>query len=263
MLVKPGTKVKLKDHDPDDTGAYRSEEEAEPKLQAYLAEMAKLQYLLYADNRYALLIVLQGIDTSGKDGIARHVLTAFNPIGLKMVSFKVPSEEERDHDFLWRIHKHTPAQGDITVFNRSHYEDVLVVRVEELVLPKVWKARYQQINIFEKILTENNTVVLKFFLHISKKEQKERFEARLKDPTKQWKFSRGDLKVRARWDDYQKAYEDALSKCSTDWAPWHIVPADKKWYRNLYVAEQIVQSLRALNLKYPKPTEDLSKIVIE
>jgi PPK2 family polyphosphate:nucleotide phosphotransferase len=263
MLVKPGAKVSLKDYDPDDTGRYRSEAEAQARLDELRHELAKLQNLFYADRRWALLVILQGMDASGKDGTIKHVMSGLNPLGVRVVAFKAPSDEELSHDFLWRVHKVVPGRGDIGIFNRSHYEDVLVVRVHDLVPRKVWKKRYKQINRFEEILTENNTVLLKFFLHISKDEQKKRLEERLQDPSHYWKFSRRDVEERRYWSDYQDAYEDALRKCSTDWAPWHIVPANHKWYRNLVVAETLVDTLHDLKLRYPEPPEDAAKIVIE
>jgi PPK2 family polyphosphate:nucleotide phosphotransferase len=263
MRVKPASKVSLKDYDPGDTGPYRSEQEVEEPLKKLLEEMARLQNLLYADKHRALLVILQGLDASGKDGTIRHVMSGLNPLGVQVVPFKVPTEEEREHDFLWRVHKAVPRLGDIGIFNRSHYEDVLVVRVHDLVPRKVWKHRYRQINLFENILTENNTILLKFFLHISKEEQKKRLEDRLTDPTRYWKFSLDDVKERRYWPAYRKAYEAALSKCSSKWAPWYIVPANHKWYRNLVVAQTIVEALRELKLEYPPPSVDLSKVVID
>jgi PPK2 family polyphosphate:nucleotide phosphotransferase len=263
MLVKPGTKVRLKEIDPNDTGSYASEEEADAALKPLLDELGKLQYLLYAENKHALLIVLQGMDTSGKDGTIRKVMGALTPLGVEVKDFKKPTEEELEHDFLWRIHKAVPHRGNIGIFNRSHYEDVGVVRVHELVPPQVWKKRYRQINEFERLLVKNGTVVLKFFLHISKDEQKERLIARLQDPTKHWKFSLRDVEERQHWPAYRKAYEAALTRCSTRWAPWHIVPANKKWYRDLVVAKAVVETLRGLDMKYPPATIDISKIVIE
>jgi PPK2 family polyphosphate:nucleotide phosphotransferase len=190
-------------------------------------------------------------------------MSGVSPLGVDVSAFKAPSEEELAHDFLWRIHKQVPRHGFIGLFNRSHYEDVLVVRVHELVPRKVWKARYDQINQFERMLARNRVVILKFFLHISKAEQKKRLEARLTDPTRYWKLSEKDVEERRSWSAYRKAYQDVLEKCSTRWAPWHIVPADRKWYRNLVIAESVVQTLRDLNMKYPEPTVDISKMVIE
>ena len=262
MLVKPGSKVALKKIDPDDTGRYKSPEDAASVLQKHLDELSKLQNLLYAQNKHALLVVLQGMDTSGKDGTIRHVMSGVSPLGVTVKAFKKPNEEELAHDFLWRVHRSVPRRGFIGIFSRSHYEDILVVRVHELAPKKVWKSRYEQINRFEQNLTENNVILLKFFLHISKSEQRARLQQRLKDPTRYWKLSLDDVEERRYWPDYRKAYEDALERCSTKWAPWHIVPANKKWYRNLVVAETIVHTLRDLNMTYPPPAIDLSKIVI-
>jgi PPK2 family polyphosphate:nucleotide phosphotransferase len=263
MLVKPGTDVSLKDYDPDDTGGYKDADEAEAELQSQVEELGKLQHLLYAENRRALLVVLQGMDTSGKDGTIRHVMSGMSPLGVEVKAFKAPNEEELAHDFLWRIHAAVPRKGYIGIFNRSHYEDVLVVRVHELVPRKMWKARYQQINKFERILAANDVLILKFFLHISKAEQKNRLEQRLQDPTRYWKFSMKDIEERRFWPAYRKAYEAVLTRCSMEWAPWHIVPANNKWYRNLYVARTIACALRGLDLKYPEPSMDLSKISID
>jgi len=262
-LVKPGTKVSLKDYDPEDTGPYDCADDIDTLLKEQLDELVKLQNLLYAENRRALLIILQGMDTAGKDGTIRHVMTGLSPQGVVVKPFKAPSPEELARDFLWRVHKAVPRHGQIGIFNRSHYEDVLVVRVHELVAKNVWKGRYWQINQFEKILAENGTIILKFFLHISKDEQKKRLQERLKDPTRYWKFSKADIDERRSWGAYRKAYEAALSKCSMPWAPWHIVPANHKWYRNLVVAETIVRTLRNLDMKFPEPAEDLSKIVVK
>jgi PPK2 family polyphosphate:nucleotide phosphotransferase len=263
MLVKSGTKGSQNDCDPDDTGPYRSADDVEEPLTKRLADLIKLQHLLYADNRRALLIILQGMDASGKDGTIRKVMSGLNPLGVQVTPLKVPSEEELDHDFLWRIHKAVPRKGDIGIFNRSQYEDVVVVRVHKLVLARIWQARYEQINQFEKILVDNVTVILKFFLHINKDEQRDRLRERLTDPTRCWKFSQKDVEERRYWPAYRKAYEDAVTKCTTGWAPWHIVPANRKWYRNLVVAETIVQSLRTLDLKYAPPKVDLSQVVID
>jgi PPK2 family polyphosphate:nucleotide phosphotransferase len=203
------------------------------------------------------------MDTSGKDGTIRHVMSGLNPIGVQVHSFKAPSADELAHDFLWRVHWRVPPRGSIGIFNRSHYEDVLVVRVHELVGEKIWKHRYEQINQFEKILAANDVIILKFFLHISKAEQKARLEARLRDKAHQWKLSEKDFSERKYWNDYKKAYEDVLSRCSTEWAPWYVVPSNHKWYRNLLVAKTVVKTLRALDMQYPKPTLDVAKIQIE
>jgi PPK2 family polyphosphate:nucleotide phosphotransferase len=215
---------------------------------------------MYADNRFALLIVIQAMDAGGKDGLIRSVMATFNPQGCTVVPFKVPSEEERDHDYLWRIHKILPRKGEICIFNRSHYEDVLVVRVHDFVPKDVWKARYDQINDFEKYLADNNVVIRKFYLHISKKEQEERMMKRLLDPKKNWKFSAADLKERNYWGDYMEAFEDVLGKCSTRQAPWYIVPSNKKWYRNLVVARVLVDTLESLNMKWPEPTPEIKEL---
>jgi PPK2 family polyphosphate:nucleotide phosphotransferase len=263
MLVKPGSKVALKHIDSADTGSYQGPDDVEKPLAEQLKELAKLQNLLYAENRRSVLIILQGMDTSGKDGTIKHVMAGLSPLGVHVKAFKAPTGEELAHDFLWRVHQAVPRHGYIGIFNRSHYEDVLVARVHDLVPRKVWKARYRQINNFEQMLTKNGVVILKFFLHISKAEQKRRLEDRLHDPTRYWKFSLDDVKEREHWSAYRKAYEAALTKCSTEGAPWHIVPADHKWYRNLVVAETIVTALRDLDMKYPEAAVDLSKIKLE
>ena len=224
--------------------------------------IGELQELLNANAHQSVLILLQGMDTSGKDGAAKHVLEFVNPAGVEATSFKAPSPLERAHDYLWRVHQAVPRYGNIGVFNRSHYEDVLVVRVMKLEPESIWRARYDQINVFEKHLAENRIILLKFFLHISKAEQAERLKARLGDPRKDWKFETGDLVMRAKWSLFQRAYEAALNRCSTSWAPWHIVPADRKWYRDYVIARTVVDAMEALKLKWPKPREALSKIKI-
>ena len=261
--VPPGTKVRLRDYDPDETGGYEGKEAARSPLKRDRRRLRDLQEILYAQAQHSLLIVLQATDTGGKDGTIRHVMRGVNPQGCQVVSFKQPTPEELAHDFLWRVHRATPRRGEITIFNRSHYEDVLVVRVHNLVPPSVWQQRYEQINEFEQLLAESGTTILKFFLHISKDEQKERLQARLDDPTKQWKFNIGDLKERALWDDYVAAYEDALSRCSTETAPWFVVPANHKWYRNVVVARIIVEALEGLDLRYPDPAPGLAQVVID
>ena len=262
-LIPPSDKkVRLKDYDPGYTGKYRDEQQIEDELAKDLEKLTDLQERLYAENERAFLIVLQGIDTGGKDGTVRHVFRGLNPQGVQITSFKQPSAEELSHDFLWRIHQHAPAKGTIGVFNRSHYEDVLVVRVHDLVPKKIWKERFDHINRFEEMLTEHNITILKFFLYISKDEQKRRFEERLENPKKQWKFAMGDLAERKLWDDYIEAYEDMLTKCNSEYAPWHIVPADHKWYRNLIVTRTLVEALEAMDLKYPTPIANIDQIVI-
>jgi PPK2 family polyphosphate:nucleotide phosphotransferase len=250
--------IKLNDFDPeDDAGLDR--EEGEEKLKALSEELARLQELLYAASDSAVLIVLQGRDTSGKDGTIKAVMGPLNSLGCTVASFKVPTENELAHDFLWRIHPHTPGRGEIAIFNRSHYEDVLVVRVHKLVPDKIWRARYDHINHFEKLLADSNTIILKFYLHISKKEQEERLLEREHAPEKYWKLSLGDWKERERWNDYTRAYEDAINRCSTPSAPWHIVPANKKWFRNLAVAQTIVNALRPLQNGWRRKLEAIGK----
>ncbi|MCM3880268.1 MAG: polyphosphate kinase 2 family protein [Vicinamibacterales bacterium] len=251
-LVRPGQRVKLAAFNPSDTRLVPDKEQAEKTFLGLQARLAALQEMLFAAHDRKVLIVLQGTDTSGKDGVIRHVAGSFNPQGIRVVSFRQPTSEELDHDFLWRVHSQVPGRGDIVVFNRSHYEDVLVVRVHELVPEAVWKKRYEQINAFERTLADSGTLILKFFLHIDKDEQRKRLDARLEDPTKRWKFNEGDLKERRLWKDYRRAYEDVLSKTSTAWAPWHIVPANHKWYRNYLVGAILVNALEGLRLKYPK-----------
>ena len=261
--VKPGEAVRLADHDPEYTAGLKSRREAKKQLEANTDRLAELQYLLYAENKRALLIVLQAMDAGGKDSTIQHVMSGVNPQGCRVTSFKVPTPEELAHDFLWRVHKAVPRIGEIGIFNRSHYEDVLVVRVRSLVPHAVWSKRYDQINAFERLLARNGTVILKFFLHISKAEQKKRFLARIKDPTKNWKVNPGDFEERAYWDDYMAAYETALSRCSSDPAPWFIIPANRKWFRNLAVSQIIVEALEGLHMKFPQPSCDLSKLRIE
>lgn len=262
--VKPDQKIRLKEWDPDETDSFDGgKDEGRERLQELNRELETLQELLYAEHKHKVLIVLQGMDTSGKDGVIRHVFEGVNPQGVRVANFKVPTPEELDHDYLWRVHRQTPGKGEIVIFNRSHYEDVLVVRVHGLVPEDVWKRRYAHINDFERLLAEEGTLILKFFLHIDLEEQKKRLQARLDDPSKHWKFNVGDLKERARWDEYMQAYEDVLNKTSSDYAPWYIVPSNKKWYRNLVVASVLVDALKGLNMRYPVPKEDLSTIVLE
>jgi len=260
--VEPGAKVSLADHDPADTGGVTKKQAGEmvAELQGRLNE---LQELLYATEKYGLLVVLQGMDTSGKDGVIKHVVGAFNPQGCQVTAFKVPTVEELAHDFLWRIHKATPGRGQVGIFNRSHYEDVLVVRVESLVPEPVWRKRYEAIREFEEALAESGIVVAKFFLHISKDEQRKRIEDRLADRREHWKFRVGDLKARAKWDEYIAAYEDALSRCSTEHAPWYIIPADRKWYRNLVISEILAETLGALDMEWPPLEPGAEGIKIE
>ena len=261
-LVRPGRKVDLSDCDPDDTDLVpEGKAEAKKQSAAIQERLGKLQELLYAGRQWKLLIVLQGMDTSGKDGTIAHVMGGFNPVGTRVISFKKPSPEELDHDYLWRVHRQVPGKGEVVVFNRSHYEDVLVVRVHDLVSKTTWQKRYDHICAFEQMLHDEGSLILKFFLHISKDEQRARLQARLDDPTKRWKFQAGDLDERKLWKDYQRAYEDALSKTSTEWAPWYVVPANQKWYRNYVVGSVIAEKLESLDMKYPEP--DLSSVVIK
>jgi PPK2 family polyphosphate:nucleotide phosphotransferase len=261
LKVEPGSKVKLSDIDPDFHGTHESEDEAKAELQHNLDRITELQRKLYADRRHCLLIVLQGIDGAGKDGTCWHVVGAMDPQGVSVAGFKQPTAEERDHDFLWRVHPHAPGLGQVAVFNRSHYEDVLVVRVHDLVPKHVWKQRFEFINNWERLLVEEkNTTILKFFLYISKDEQLSRFKDRLDDPTRQWKISDSDYSERKLWDKYIDAFEAAISKCSTKHAPWFIIPANHKWFRNFAVSQIVARAMEDMNLSLPKPTVDLQKI---
>lgn len=263
-LVKPNTRIDLKDYDADDTGEFgKDKRAAKDELDEIEDALDELQERLYAESSRAILFVLQAMDTGGKDGTIRKVFGRLNPAGCRVASFKAPSSLELSHDFLWRVHEQMPRRGEITIFNRSQYEDVLVVRVHNLVPQEVWERRYDQINAFEKILTDEGTTIVKFFLHISKDEQKKRLEARAADPTKQWKFNPNDLKERLLWDDYQRAYEDALSKTSTEDAPWYVIPANRKWYRDIVVARVVLDTMKRLAPQYPRADLDFSKLVIE
>lgn len=257
-------RFRLADCDPDSLGDLTREDKAAAKdaLKVERKRIRDLQERLYAEHGQSLLVVMQATDTGGKDSTIRRVLKGINPQGVKVWSFKRPSEEELDHDYLWRYHQHTPRRGMISIFNRSHYEDVLVVRVKKLVPKSVWSPRYEQINDFERLLADNGTRVLKFFLKISKEEQKERLQDRLDEPDKHWKFHAADLEERAHWDDYQRAFQDAIRKCSTDAAPWYVVPANRKWYRDLVVARAIADTLEAMNPQFPPPEAKLDEIVI-
>jgi PPK2 family polyphosphate:nucleotide phosphotransferase len=261
-VTRPGHKIRLAELETDNDLGLKSKERARELLEKNLERMRELQQLLYADNRYALLIVLQAMDTGGKDGTIRHVMSGLNPVGCVVTSFKAPTDDELDHDYLWRVHRAVPARGVIGVFNRSHYEDVLVPRVKKLVPKDEWKLRYRQINEFERMLVENRIEVLKFFLHISKAEQARRLKSRVQDRSKNWKFSEADLTERKLWADYQAAYEDAINECTTEWAPWIVVPADKKWARDCLVARAMLERLESLKLRFPKPAAELSKVVI-
>ena len=262
--IKPGTRLKLSQWDAADTGDFRGKDnKVERTIEKLRNELEDMQELLYAEHKHKVLIVLQAMDTGGKDGVIRSVFDGVNPQGVRVASFKVPTPEEQDHDYLWRVHKETPAKGEITIFNRSHYEDVLVVRVHNWITPEVCKQRYENIRQFEKLLADEGTTILKFYLYISLDEQKERLQARIDDPTKQWKFNVGDLAERKLWLEYMHAYEDALHETSTEYAPWYVVPANHKWYRDIVIGTVLTQALKELNMKYPIPKDDLTKVVIE
>ena len=262
LLVRPGAAFKLANFDP--AGTHGIEKDAGGRhLQKNLDRLSVLQYLLYAEAKRSLLVVLQGIDAGGKDGTIRHVMSGLNPQGVRVTPFKIPEGAEKRHDFLWRIHQALPEFGQIGIFNRSHYEDVLVVRVHDLVPKSVWSKRYAQINDFERMLSANGVRIVKFLLYIDKDEQARRFRDRLEDKTKNWKFSPADLKEREYWDQYMEAYQDMLHKCSTEEAPWYVIPANKKWFRNLAVSQILCEELDAMKLKYPKPVADLSAIKFE
>jgi len=251
--VKPDQKLNLDDYDPDDTSAFDGGKKECAEVNAAIqTRIGELQELLYAEHKHKVLIVLQGMDTSGKDGAVRHVMTDCSPQGVRVVSFKAPSKTELDHDYLWRVHAQAPENGEIAVFNRSHYEDVLIVRVHGDQGDKFWKKRFRQINDFEQMLAENGTLIIKFFLHISKDEQRERLQARIDDPAKRWKFQHTDLGERKLWKDYMHAYEDALSETSTEYAPWTIVPANHKWFRDYVVGKTIANELEDLKMEFPK-----------
>jgi len=261
--LEPGKTVRLSDISPNGKDYHDDRERAEREFEKLRLQLVELQRRLYAEGKQKLLVILQAMDAGGKDSTIRKVFEGVNPQGVRVTSFKVPTHKELAHDYLWRVHKAVPAVGMIGVFNRSHYGDVLVVRVDQLVPESVWRQRYEQINNFEKLLADTGTQIVKFYLHISRKEQKERFQDRLDEPSKHWKFSRGDLEKRRQWEDYMKAYEDVLTKCTTPWAPWHVIPANQKWYRNLAVGRTLVKTLQNMNPQYPKAVDDLSDVVIE
>lgn len=258
--VAPGSKVDLKSIEPGFTNKHGDRAQAEAETQKYCARLRELQDLLHVQQRHSLLVCLQALDTGGKDGTINHVLSAMNPQGCRVQAFKQPTPLEAAHDFLWRVHPAVPGRGEVVLFNRSHYEDVLVVRVHDLVPKAVWSRRYDLINAFEQGLVENGTHLLKFYLHISPEEQLRRFKQRLDDPSKQWKISEADYQERQYWDAYRAAYEEALSRCSTEQAPWFVIPADHKWFRNLAVARIVVELLEGLKMGYPAPTVDLDRI---
>lgn len=262
--VVPGTKVHLDKIDPSDHQLYEGEKsEGKNALVPLAAELGSLQNLLYAQGRKRLLVVLQAMDTAGKDGTIRDVFSDMDAIGVRVVAFKAPSEPELAHDYLWRVHSQVPRNGEVTVFNRSHYEDVIVVRVRGFAPEERWSKRFDHIRCFEQMLVDEGTTIVKFFLHISKEEQKERLQTRLDDPEKRWKFNPADLEDRARWSDYQRAYEEVLSRTSTDAAPWYVIPANRKWYRNLVISRILIDTMTGLKMEFPKPDFDHKKIIVE
>ncbi|MEA2546664.1 MAG: hypothetical protein QOI09_1937 [Chloroflexota bacterium] len=262
LRVNAGERIRLADLDPSDAHGY-TKDSSGGELQKGLDRLTDLQDRLWAEAKHPVLIVLQGIDAAGKDGSVKHVMGAFNPMGCSVTSFKVPTTVEAAHDYLWRVHQRTPGKGEISIFNRSHYEDVLVVRVHEFVPKKVWQRRFDEINAFEQLLVDEGTTILKFFLLIDRDEQKARLQSRVNDPTKNWKFKLGDLAERKLWDQYMVAYEDVLNRCSTSAAPWYVIPANRNWFRNLAIAEIVADTLDDLKPAYPPPSEDISKVVIE
>lgn len=261
--IEPGKRAQLDRRDPGDLKTFPNRKAAEKQSQKDSEAIDKLQDRLYAEGKRALLVVLQGTDTGGKDGTIRHVFNSVDPLGVRVASFKTPTEEEKAHDFLWRVHRQAPGNGEIVIFNRSHYEDVLITRVHGWIDGKECARRYKHINAFEKLLAQSGTTILKFYLHISRDEQKRRLQARLDDPDKQWKFRLADLDERKRWDDYTAAYEDALAATSTDCAPWFVVPADSKTSRNVFISKVLVKTLEDLKLRYPQSQENLQGVVVE
>ena len=262
--VGPGSTLRLSAHDPADQSLFSGDkDDGRKETKALNKRLEALQEVLYAEGKRKILIVLQAMDAGGKDGTIRHVFDGTNPQGVKVASFKKPTSRELAHDYLWRVHRHTPGAGEIAIFNRSHYEDVLVVRVHNYVPPEHWQRRYRHIVEFERLLAEEGTTILKFFLHISKEEQKARFQSRLDEPHKHWKFAKGDLAERRHWDDYMRAFEDALSKTSTETAPWYVIPADRKWYRNLVISKILVETLDGLGMSYPEAEDELDGVVID
>ena len=260
LRVEPEAKVKLDKRDPAYTGKHKSHHDATKEIETYLQKLFRQQNLLYAERRHAILVVLQGLDAGGKDGTIKHVFTALNPQGTFVTSFKQPTPAELAHDFLWRVHQHAPGKGEIAIFNRSHYEDVLVTRVHKTIDKKTWTERYQRIREFESLLAENGTTILKFFLHISQEEQLERFAQRLDDPNRNWKISESDYAERPFWDDYIEAFEDAIRATSTKEAPWYVIPSNQKWFRNLAVSQIMADTMEDLRLSFPPPSVDLAVI---
>jgi len=260
FIVKPGAKLRLDRIDPAYKGKHESHEKAAPEIAVALKRMNQLQYLLYADAGQSLLVVLQALDAAGKDGVIRHLFTGMNPQGTRVFGFKQPSAQERAHDFLWRVHRQSPSRGEVVIYNRSHYEDVLVVRVHEIVPREIWVKRYELINDFEKMLVANGTRILKFYLHLSPDEQLERFKQRLVDPARQWKISESDYLERELWPKYIEAYEEAIERTSVSSAPWFVIPADHKWFRNLAISQIVVDTMDDMGLKLPPPRVDLTEI---
>jgi PPK2 family polyphosphate:nucleotide phosphotransferase len=260
LRIDPDSKVKLAKLDPAYTGKHESEEAAKEEMQAYERKLTRQQALLYAEHKHSILIVLQALDAGGKDGTIKHVFSVVNPQGVSVVGFKQPTPVELAHDFLWRVHPHAPGKGEIAIFNRSYYEDVLVTRVHKMIDKETWTERYKRIRDFEQLLAENGTTILKFFLHISKEEQLARFALRLEDPHRNWKISESDYSERALWDDYVEAFEDAIAATSVKHAPWYVIPANHKWFRNLAVSQIMADTMEDLGLAFPKPTVDLDDI---
>jgi PPK2 family polyphosphate:nucleotide phosphotransferase len=258
--VKPGKKIDLDHIEADFRPADLDRDEAEATFKALTDKLRDLQHLMYAEDKRSLLVVLQGRDAAGKDGTIRHVFGPMNPQGCRVTSFKVPSKMEASHDFLWRCHVSAPKRGMVRIFNRSHYEDVLVVRVHDLVPKEIWSKRYDHINDFERLLADNGTLILKFYLHIDQAEQLERFRKRIDNPKKNWKISDADYSERPYWDAYTAAFEDALSRCSTDDSPWFVIPANRKWFRNLAIADIVVEAMEGLNMRYPEPSVAMDEI---
>ncbi len=262
--VQPGEAAGLSGRDPDERSGFDGGKKAgRAALAGINARLEELQELLWAQRRNRLLVVLQAMDTGGKDGVIRSVFDGVNPQGVKVAAFKRPTETELAHDYLWRVHPHVPANGEIAIFNRSHYEDVLVVRVHDLVPPERWSRRYDHIRSFEKLLADEGTTIVKFFLHISQDEQRQRLQARLDNPAKHWKFDLGDLEERKHWDDYMEAFEVAITETSTEQAPWYVIPSNRKWYRDLVVSTVLIEALERMNLEFPQSDDDLSNVVIE
>jgi len=263
-LVEPAATVSLTNRDPDDTGEFKGNKQAALLATEELRKKLEgLQEVLYVEHKHKVLVIFQAMDTGGKDGAIRHLFKGLDPNGARVANFKEPTTEEKSHDFLWRVHRQVPASGELVLFNRSHYEEVLIARVHQLVPQEIWSQRFAQINDFEHMLAENGTTILKFFLHIDRGEQGRRLQARLDEPDKRWKFRLSDLQDRKLWDQYVQAYEDVLNKTSSDTAPWYVVPANHKWYRDFVVSSILIDTLEALQMKYPEPEENLEGVVIE